>query len=233
MIPAEALTLPGVPAVTVALRRSARARRMSLRVSGIDGRVTLSLPRSVARSEAMAFLRAREDWLRRHLAAVPEPTVVAPGVALPVQGLVHRVTAAPVRHVTAEGGQLLVPGDAPTGPRVAAWLRGRARECLSAAIAAHAEVLGRAPGRITLRDTRSRWGSCTAAGNLNFSWRLVMAPPEILDYVAAHEVAHLVQMNHSRAFWAEVARLCPDHRARARWLRANGAALHRWRFEAC
>ncbi len=229
----EALTLPGEPAVTVALRRSARARRISLRVSGIDGRVTLSLPRAVARAEAMAFLRAREDWLRRHLAAVPVAEAVAPGVALPVEGLAHRVVAAPVRRVTAESGRLLVPEGAASGPRVADWLRARARARVSASVARHAAAIGRAPGRITLRDTRSRWGSCTASGNLNFSWRLVMAPPEVLDYVAAHEVAHLVEMNHSRAFWAEVSRLCPMHRAHAAWLRANGAGLHRWRFEPC
>lgn len=229
----EALTLPGEPAVTVALRRTARARRMSLRVSGLDGRATLSLPGGVPRAEAMAFLRAREDWLRRHIAAVPAPAPVVAGVALPVEGVAHRIVAAPVRAVRAEEGRLLVPERSPPGPSLAAWLKALARARLEPTVARHAAALGRVPGRITLRDTRSRWGSCTAAGNLNFSWRLVMAPPGILDYVAAHEVAHLAEMNHSRAFWAGVARLCPDYRARARWLRANGAELHRWRFLAC
>ncbi|MGR3434759.1 MAG: M48 family metallopeptidase, partial [Shimia sp.] len=81
-----------------------------------------------------------------------------------------------------------------------------------------------------LRDTRSRWGSCSAAGGLNYSWRLVMAPPEVLDYVAAHEVAHLAQMNHSPRFWAEVAGLMPGYEAPRGWLRRHGADLHRYRF---
>ncbi|RMD90830.1 MAG: M48 family peptidase, partial [Alphaproteobacteria bacterium] len=108
----------------------------------------------------------------------------------------------------------------------------QAREALAAACDRHAARLGRRYGRLSLRDTRSRWGSCSAEGNLNFSWRLVMAPPEVLDYVAAHEVAHLAEMNHSPAFWALVERLFPAHEAPRRWLRENGASLHRYRFDA-
>jgi predicted metal-dependent hydrolase len=107
-----------------------------------------------------------------------------------------------------------------------------ARDRLAAACDRHAQRLGRRPAALVLRDTRSRWGSCSAQGVLMFSWRLAMAPPAVLDYVAAHEVAHLAEMNHSRAFWATVARLLPDHAAPRAWLRAEGGALHRWRFDA-
>jgi predicted metal-dependent hydrolase len=91
--------------------------------------------------------------------------------------------------------------------------------------------LGRRFSRLSLRDTRSRWGSCSSRGGLSYSWRLILAPPDVLDYVAAHEVAHLAEMNHSPAFWALVARLCPGYQAPRGWLRREGAGLHRYRFD--
>ena len=115
--------------------------------------------------------------------------------------------------------------------RLRAWLTDLARERLTAAADRHAAALGRRYGRITLRDTRSRWGSCSAQGALMFSWRLVLAPPQILEYVAAHEVAHLAEMNHSAAFWAHVNRLYGPHAAPRRWLRGHGAELHRYQFD--
>ena len=111
-----------------------------------------------------------------------------------------------------------------------AFLKHEARTALAPAVDHHAASLGVTPARLTLRDTRSRWGSCTARGDLMFSWRLIMAPPEVLDYVAAHEVAHLVEMNHSRAFWDTVARTCPGFEEPRRWLKQNAEALHRFRF---
>jgi predicted metal-dependent hydrolase len=141
------------------------------------------------------------------------------------------VTAASVRAPRAEAAALLVPAEpARAALRIATFLKSVARLRLAAAAGRHAGALGREVGRLTLRDARSRWGSCTARGDLMFSWRLVMAPPAVLDYVAAHEVAHFEEMNHSPAFWAVVARLCPDYRCHRRWLRCEGAALHRYRF---
>lgn len=224
--------LPGLPAVEITLRRSARARRMSLRVSRLDGRVTLSLPPHARDSEAMAFLRAQEDWLRRALAEVA-PTVPPLGLGdiLPVEGRALRLVAGAGRAPRIEGDSLVVPGDpARTGVRAAAFLKVMARDRLAAACDRHAAVLGRPYSRMTLRDTRTRWGSCTADGALMFSWRLILAPPPVLDYVAAHEVAHLAQMNHSPAFWAEVTQLCPGWQAHRRWLRAEGHHLHALRF---
>ncbi len=122
--------------------------------------------------------------------------------------------------------------EATLGVRAAAFLREAARQRCLAATEVHAARLGQPFGRITLRDTRGRWGSCTAAGDLMFSWRLILAPDAVLDYVAAHEVAHLAEMNHSPRFWAAVARLCPDYAAQRDWLRQHGASLMAYDFGA-
>jgi predicted metal-dependent hydrolase len=225
--------LPGSPPVVITLRRSPRARRLSLRVSGLDGRVTLTLPARTREAEALDFARSREDWIRAALGRVPPVTAVGEGAMLPVEGRLLRVTVAPGRGaVAAQGDALVVRGTGAAGPQVAAFLRLLARDRLAAACDGHAARAGRRYARLVLRDTRSRWGSCSAAGVLMFNWRLAMAPPAVLDYVAAHEVAHLVRMDHSPAFWREVERLCPGHAAARAWLRREGTALHGWRFDA-
>lgn len=223
--------LPGDPPVEVTLRRSARARRYSLRVSQLDGRVTLTLPQRAPVEEGMAFLREKEVWIRGHLARRPEHHPVALGGSVPFRGRDVRLCAGHGRAPHLLDDTLFVPGPAAQVPsRALAFLKAQARETLADAADCHAAALGRRYGRLTLRDTRSRWGSCSSRGDLMFSWRLIMAPPEVLDYVAAHEVAHLAEMNHSPAFWAVVARLMPGYAAPRAWLRANGAALHRVRF---
>jgi predicted metal-dependent hydrolase len=225
-------TLPGSPPIAITLRRNARARRFSLRVAADGTRVTLTLPARAREAEAMAFARSQEGWLRATLARMPVATTVAPGRVIPVEGVALQVAHGTGR-LRIEGTSLVVPGDpAQAGARVAAWLKVLARTRLAAAADRHAAALGRPYSRLALRDARSRWGSCSAQGALMFNWRLVMAPPAILDYVAAHEVAHLAEMNHSPAFWAVVTRLCPDWQARRAWLRANGGALQAWHFTA-
>jgi predicted metal-dependent hydrolase len=221
--------LPGNPPVDILLRPSGRARRLSLRVSGIDGRVTVSYPAHASERQAMAFAMEKADWIRGQLARRPVIVPVGPGVAVPVEGRWLTVTPGAGRGVRIAEGQLLAPA-ARTGAAVGAFLKALARERLAEASDRHAAALGRGFGRLTLRDTRSRWGSCSAAGDLMYSWRLVMAPREVLDYVAAHEVAHLAHMHHGPAFWAEVRRLYGDHRAARGWLRREGGALHRFRF---
>lgn len=225
------VTLAGTPPIDIVMRRSARARRISLRVSGIDGRVTLTLPKGVAEREALDFARSRQDWIAQHLARRPEEVTVSYGTELPVEGRARPVVAAGGRAARIEADRIAVPEGRAVGPSVQAVLKAHARDRLAAAADRYAAALGRQVGRITLRDTRSRWGSCTSEGNLMFSWRLILAPPDVLNYVAAHEVAHLIHMDHSRAFWAEVGRLFPDHQAPRTWLRREGSALHRWRFD--
>ncbi|EGJ22482.1 Zinc metallopeptidases-like protein [Cereibacter sphaeroides WS8N] len=223
--------LPGSPPVEITLRRSAQARRFSLRVSRLDGRVTLTLPLRAREAEALAFVRDQEGWIRRALSDVPEAAAVGLGSLLPLEGRPLTVRPGSGRSVRVTDDSLLVPGDPASVPlRLATFLKAMARERLAAACDRHARSLGRPYARLTLRDTRSRWGSCTQDGCLMFSWRLILAPPPILDYVAAHEVAHLAQMNHSPAFWAEVALLDPDYAAHRAWLRRQGQALHGFRF---
>lgn len=225
-------SLPGNPPIDVILRRSARAKRLSLRMSQLDGRVTLTLPNKVPESQGMAFLREKETWLRSHLSKRDVDVAVALGTQIPVEGEMLRIEPGSGRSVQRSDGALRVPGpEDRVAARVKGWLRTLARDRLAEACDEYAQRLGRPYDRLTLRDTRSRWGSCTHDGGLMFSWRLILADREILDYVAAHEVAHLAEMNHSPAFWAQVERIYGDWKPARTWLRENGAALHRFRFD--
>jgi predicted metal-dependent hydrolase len=228
---APALCLPGDPPIRVALRRSARARRLTLRVSAADGTATVTLPARASRAEAQMFVESRAAWLRDHLARLPAPATPRFGDRIRVEGSDRLLRPAALRAARIEPGAILLPPGADRlGPRLLALLRSLARDRLAAACDRHEAALGCRRRRLVLRDPRSRWGSCTAAGDLMFSWRLVLAPPAVLDYVAAHEVAHLAHLDHSPAFWATVARLCPGHAAQRAWLRGQGAALHALRL---
>lgn len=227
----ERFSLTGDPEIEVRLRRSPRARRLSLRVSALDGRVTLTMPPRASAAEARAFARDRRDWIAAAQARAPGPEVVGLGSVVPVEGRPLTVVTDPVRAAgpRAEADRLLVPGLC-AATEVRAYLRTLARDRLAEASARHAGRIGRRYSALVLRDTRSRWGSCSTDGRLMYSWRLAMAPPGVLDYVAAHEVAHLAHMDHSRSFWALVADLAPGWRAQRDWLRAEGPGLHRFRF---
>ncbi|MEM6373274.1 MAG: SprT family zinc-dependent metalloprotease [Pseudomonadota bacterium] len=223
--------LQGDPDITLTLRRSARARRLTLRISRVDGRVTLTLPTRTSEREALAFAREKHAWICKHLEDWEAPAVVGLGSDVPVQGEMCRIVPGQGRAVTYVPGFLQVPGAAERVPaRILGYLKTRARDRLAAASDQYAAQLGRPYSGISLRDTRSRWGSCSSAGRLMYSWRLIMAPPAVLDYVVAHEVAHLAQMNHSPAFWAEVARIHGPYAAPRQWLRQQGNDLHRYRF---
>lgn len=231
--PADPATieLAALPGVAIVLRRSAQARRFGLRVSRLDGRVTLSLPARARLAEAIDFARSQADWLARTLAAMPAPSRPVFGGTIPVEGVALTLTPGPVRSPRREGERLILPDDpARLGVRLETWLKHGARLRLQAATEHYAAALGRPFRKITLRDTRSRWGSCAADGSLSYNWRLIMAPAGVLDYVAAHEVAHLAEMNHSPAFWAVVARLRPGYAPERAWLKRHGGALHAIRF---
>jgi predicted metal-dependent hydrolase len=229
----DEIELPGDPTIAIRLRRSAAARRYSLRVSRLDGRVTLTMPRRGSRREALSFARDKAAWIRQHLAERPGEVQALPGARIPIAGQMRLLEQGPVRRLRLEPDRLVLPaGRAGSPPAIAAFLRELARDRLRAASDHHAAALGLTFSRLTLRDTRSRWGSCSSQGALMYSWRLILAPASVLDYVAAHEVAHLEEMNHAPAFWAVVARSCPDYAAPRQWLRDHGEELHRYRFEA-
>ena len=223
-------TLEGNPPIDVTLRNSARAKRLSLRVSRLDGRVTLTLPQRTPHREGIAFLRSKEDWLRGHLGQLSPTVSVALGISVPYRGTQLPIAGADGRRATIAADGIIVNAGKPTGPQVKALFRQKARDALAQASDRYARTVGQTYSRLVMRDTRSRWGSCSSQGTLMYSWRLIMAPSAVLDYVAAHEVAHLVEMNHQPAFWAIVAQLCPDYQVHRAWLRAHGDSLHRFSF---
>lgn len=222
----------GDQTVEVTVRRNARARRYTLRLDRRGDGAVVTIPGRGSLAEAKAFVTRHAEWIAERLASRPDVPEVP--VVVPIRGVVHQVlsTGSPRGRIllTELDGQpaIEVPGEAPhVRRRLADHLRKEARADLGAAVARHAGTLGVKPTAIRLKDTTSRWGSASARGVLAFSWRLIMAPPFVLDYVAAHEVAHLREMNHSARFWAICERLCPRTNEAKAWLNENGAGLHR------
>lgn len=222
------------PDITVAVRRSKRARRLTLTVPHDGGPPRVTAPPRVALSEIRMFLLRQGDWLQQAMDRAPAPEVVQIGGRVPVAGRMLEITerTGPRRPPFVEGDRLIIQGgdSAAAGKRVEVWLKEVARTALTPIAEDCADAVGGRIGKITMRDTKGRWGSCSSDGNLNFSWRLAMAPPAVLDYVAAHEAAHLIEMNHGPRFWALVEGLRPDWRDQRTWLRKEGGALHRYRF---
>jgi predicted metal-dependent hydrolase len=226
-------TLPGNPEITLKLRKNPRARRMTLRISRIDGVVTLTVPQGVSEREALAFAREKQDWMRGHLSKQGDVILVGPGMTLDVAGQPVSLLQGTGTRLKRFEDRLELPQPIETGRKhLAVWLKEQARAELARASDHYAQMLGRGYSRLTIRDTRSRWGSCSSAGALMYSWRLILAPTPVLNYVAAHEVAHLQEMNHSAAFWKLVERLYGSHHQERAWLRSEGPKLHRFRFEA-
>lgn len=217
----------------VTLRRSSRARRLSLRVSSLDGRATLTVPAHVTDREAARFVEDKRHWLDAQRATFTPPICIGTADSIPFEGQMLRVSPERITGTKLCNTEnvLAAPLDPMKRSRaIQAFYKVAARDRLAEACDRHSVTLGQSFNRITLRDTRSRWGSCTSQGGLMFSWRLIMAPPDVLNYVAAHEVAHLVEMNHSPAFWKVVEDICPEFDRHRSWLRKEGAALHLWQF---
>jgi predicted metal-dependent hydrolase len=219
----------------VALRRLRNARRFTLRVRAASRDVVLTMPTGASLKAAREFAERHAAWIGARLDRLPELVYFEPSSLAPLRGVDHRIVHCPgARGVVwiAENEDepiLCVAGEvAHVSRRVADFLKREARRDLEAATSRHCAALGVAKRRITLRDTTSRWGSCSSTGALNFSWRLVLAPPFVLDYLAAHEVAHLVHMDHSPAFWRVTRRLFPETDRAEAWLKAHGAGLHRY-----
>jgi predicted metal-dependent hydrolase len=209
--------------------RSPRARRVSLRVDSARRRIVLTAPLRVARATAISFAESQAGWIAARLKRMPAQQPFADGAELPLLGVLHRIHHRPEARGTVwrEGNEIHVAGKAEHLPRrLRDWLVEEARRHIVPLALAKAERVERRVKRISMRDHRSRWGSCGPDGSLSFSWRIVFAPPEVLDYLVAHETAHLVHMNHGPHFWALAEQLCngPIGASRA-WLKANGERL--------
>ena len=226
---AGTITLEDVPDVSIRLKRNARAKRISLRVSALDGRVTLTMPTHASERQAVRFAREHSAWIKKAVGNQDRPVRVAIGQSVPIAGTLHDIVVGSTRIARIDGERIVAP-QAGTGTAVCALLKSLARARLAGRSEFYAAQIGREVKKITLRDTRSRWGSCSSQGNLMYSWRLIMAPSEVIDYVTAHEVAHFAEMNHSPAFWAIVANLLPEYDRPRRWLRREGHRLHRFHF---
>jgi predicted metal-dependent hydrolase len=220
----------------VRLRRHPRARRYTLRIHSTTREVVLSMPPRGSVKQATEFAQKHGAWIAARLQRLPKAMPFGHGTVLPLRGVDHRIEH---RHgargtvwteVSATGEPLLcVAGAEPHVPRrVRDYLKREAKADLEAASKRATAALGVMLKRVAIRDQSSRWGSCSTTGVLSYSWRLILAPSYVLDYLAAHEAAHLVEMNHSRAFWRQVERICPDMTRAKAWLDVHGTELHRY-----
>ena len=217
--------------IALTVRRSHRARRIGLRIDPIRANAELVVPRRIGLSEALRFAESKRGWLSERLAALPAAIQFVDGVAIPVGGEMLAIrhtpgTRGPVRR---EGDLLMVSG-APEhqSRRVRDWLKAHARVVLAMRSRDYAARVDRPVASIRLGDPKSRWGSCSPDGAIAYSWRLILAPPDVLDYVVAHEVAHLIELNHGRKFWRLVGELVGDVTGPRDWLRRNGTQLLRY-----
>lgn len=220
----------------VRLRRHRQARRYTLRIHTSTREAVLTMPPRGTVRDARVFAERHGAWIAARLGRLPEAAPFAHGVTLPLRGVPHRIVhrrgARGTVWTDTEGSDrrlLCVAGELPhLSRRVGDFLKREARRELEAASRRYAAQLSVKIKRVSVRDQSSRWGSCSTTGALSYSWRLILAPPFVLDYLAAHEVTHLVEMNHSARFWRQLERLCPAmHRAKA-WLDVHGSDLHRY-----
>lgn len=215
--------------VPVRFRENARARRIIMRFDKGGEGLILTVPRRTSRSRALSFAQSQIGWIAERLTRQPARREFAEGVCFPFRGNVIEIARLPgLRAVTRLEGTKLLVGGAPAhvARRTREWLKRQAKSELQRASDEYAQKMGVRYSRLTLRDTQSRWGSCSASGALSYSWRLILAPHDVLDYVCAHEVAHLKQMNHGPKFWALVAAHCPHMEQARDWLKKDGTHLH-------
>ena len=221
--------------VPVTVSTHARARRISLRLARASDAVLVTVPRGVPLGNGLDFARTKTGWIEQRLAARPDPRPFRHGARIPLRGQEHLIFHVPGHRgaVWAEGegeaARICVTGAQEHLPRrLTDWLKQQARKDLLKACSRYAALMELPFRRLTVRDQKSRWGSCSASGNLSFSWRLIMAPPHVLDYLAAHEISHLRHMDHSPRFWAQVRAHCEHVDEAEKWLGAHGSSLHLW-----
>ncbi|MBD3835766.1 SprT family zinc-dependent metalloprotease [Brevundimonas sp.] len=208
-----------------------RARRLSVRIDARAGEAVVIAPSERGLAQAVAFARSKGVWISERLAVRPQSRPLEPGQVISLKGRPVRLEAtagAGAARLVEDGTVIRSGGEGEAyARRVENLLKRLARDVLVERTEHHLRALGQRPVRVSIADTRSRWGSCSPHNRtIRYSWRVVMAPPPVIDYLAAHEVGHLIHADHSPAYWAVVERLVGDHRPLRRWLRDHGAALH-------
>jgi predicted metal-dependent hydrolase len=220
------------------IRQNERATRITLRIEPGGRALKMTIPSGLAAREVNAFLDRHQGWLLTKLAKFSSDKALAPGGEIRLRGIVHRIEHTGhlrglTEAVVVDGKPVLKVSGMPEhlGRRLATFLKKEARADLDRLVALHAGSIRAKVASISMKDTRSRWGSCSVDGNLSFSWRIVMAPPMVIDYLAAHEVAHLKEMNHGPHFWALCGKLCPHMEEAKAWLKRHGSQLHAIDFD--
>ena len=220
------------PDLEIFLRRNSNSRRITLRISALDGKITITGPNYVDLKELENFAESKKSWLKSKRKSFDPPILVSEGIKIPVGGIDTKISFGDFQKTKKVGSVLFVCRQKTVSMQVKKYLKEICRIHLDFMCKGFAERLGSKVRKITLRDTRSRWGSCSNEGNLMFSWRLAMAPENILAYVAAHEVAHLKHMDHSKDFWETVEYLFGPYKNERSWLKQNGSSLHRYKFKS-
>lgn len=210
--------------IDVNYRRSDKARRLRLRVS--EGQVEVVMPRRANLKMAEALVAENRDWIARHVLRQRTAQSAGQDGAILLYGDWHRVVRTEGGSVSVDASSRLVAVPGSHGMAdVEAHLKTLARFAVETAVRSRSQEMGLVPRSVQIRDQRTKWGACTSRGTVTFNWKLVMAPPAVLDYVVVHELAHLREMNHSKRFWDLVARHCPEFARHRDWLRRNGQAL--------
>ena len=220
------------PDLTIFLRQSSNSRRITLRISALDGKITITGPNYIDFKEFRKFAESKKSWLKSKRKSFEPPIFISEGTKIPIVGIDTKILLSDSPKPKKVGSILFVSKEKPVSTQVKNYLKEISRVHLDHMCKEFSERLGSKVSKITLRDTRSRWGSCSNDANLMFSWRLIMAPEDVLAYVAAHEVAHLKHMNHSKDFWETVEYLFGPYKKEWAWLKQNGSSLHRYKFES-
>ena len=220
------------PELEIFLRQNSNSRRITLRISSLDGKITLTGPSHLNFKEFKNFAESKKSWLKSKRKSFENPIFVSEEIEIPILGIATKISFSDVKKPKRIGDILYVNKRKLVSTQVKKYLIEICKIQLNYMCAEFSERLGSKFNKITLRDTRSRWGSCSSDANLMFSWRLIMAPEDILAYVAAHEVAHLKHMNHSEEFWQTVEYLFGPFKKERTWLKQNGSSLHRYKFES-
>ena len=225
--------------VPVRLKVNPRARRLIVRVQQTNGEVVVTAPTRTSLKQALAFANSEKAWIANSLADVEAPICLLPGQQVPFKGEPHLITHAPEKRGSVWQEQIsgqnhiVCTGDISHVPRrVRDWLKAQAKKDMSQLAFAFGEQVGKKPTRLTFRDAQTRWGSCSSSGVISLSWRLILAPSHVMNYVVAHEVAHLIHLNHGQKFWRLVEQLVGNTSDARGWLDSSGASLHRYGTEA-